>query len=35
MADYLADNPYRSLMDCTHAKEVLGWQPQHSARRSG
>lgn len=33
MADYLKDNPYRSLMDCTHAKEVLGWQSQHSGRR--
>jgi len=32
MADYLADNPYRSLVDCTHAKEVLGWKPQVSWR---
>lgn len=31
-AAYLADQPYRSLMDCTHAKEVLGWQPKHSWR---
>jgi nucleoside-diphosphate-sugar epimerase len=31
-AAWLADNPYRTLMDCTHAKEVLGWQPKHSWR---
>ena len=29
---YLADDPHRSLMDCSHAKQVLGWQPQHSWR---
>ena len=29
---YLAAHPHRSLMDCSHAKEVLGWQPQHSWR---
>ena len=29
---YFADQPYRSLVDCSHAKEVLGWQPQHSWR---
>jgi UDP-glucose 4-epimerase len=32
MAAYLADNPHRSLMDCSHAKQVLGWQPKHSWR---
>ncbi len=31
-AAYLAENPYRSLMDCSHAKQVLGWQPKHSWR---
>jgi len=31
---YLAGNPYRSLVDCTHAKEVLGWQPKHSWREA-
>ena len=29
---YFADDPYRSLIDCTHALEVLGWQPRHSWR---
>jgi nucleoside-diphosphate-sugar epimerase len=29
---YLSDNPYRTLVDCSHAKEVLGWSPQHSWR---
>ena len=29
---YLAANPHRSLMDCSHAKQVLGWQPRHSWR---
>lgn len=31
-AAYLADSPHRSLIDCAHAKEVLGWQPRHSWR---
>jgi UDP-glucose 4-epimerase len=31
-AAYLADNPYRSLIHCSHAAEVLGWQPQYSWR---
>jgi nucleoside-diphosphate-sugar epimerase len=31
---YLADNPYRSLMDCSHAANVLGWQPRHSWRHA-
>lgn len=29
---YLADAPYRALIDSTQAKRVLGWQPQHSWR---
>ncbi|MBN1876579.1 MAG: NAD(P)-dependent oxidoreductase [Anaerolineae bacterium] len=29
---YVADAPYRSLMDCAKAKRVLGWQPQYSWR---
>ena len=29
---FFADNPYRSVLDCSHAKEVLGWKPQHSWR---
>lgn len=29
---YLAGNPYRSLVDCSHAKEVLGWEPKYSWR---
>ncbi|MCJ7735712.1 MAG: NAD(P)-dependent oxidoreductase [Anaerolineae bacterium] len=32
LEDYVAEDPYRSLMDCSHAKRVLGWQPQHSWR---
>ena len=32
LEDYVADNPHRSLMDCSKAKRVLGWQPQHSWR---
>ena len=31
-AAYLAENPCRSLVDCTHAKTVLGWQPKRSWR---
>jgi UDP-glucose 4-epimerase len=31
---YLASNPYRSLVDCAHAKEALGWQPKYSWRDS-
>ena len=31
--DYLKDNPHRSLIDCTHAKEVLGWQPVYDLRQ--
>lgn len=31
-AAYFAENPHRSLMNCDHAKQVLGWQPKHSWR---
>lgn len=30
---YFAQNPYRSVVDCTHAREVLGWRPVHSWRK--
>jgi UDP-glucose 4-epimerase len=30
--EYLAANSFRSLVDCSHAREVLGWQPVHSWR---
>jgi UDP-glucose 4-epimerase len=29
---YFKDNPYRSLVDCSSAKEVLGWQPEYDLR---
>ncbi|HMN60873.1 MAG TPA: NAD(P)-dependent oxidoreductase [Anaerolinea sp.] len=29
---YFAGQPYRSLVDCSHAKRVLGWQPKYSKR---
>jgi nucleoside-diphosphate-sugar epimerase len=29
---YFADAPYRSLIDCRHAFEVLGWEARHSWR---
>ncbi len=29
---YLAEHAHRSLIDCAHAKHVLGWQPRHSWR---
>lgn len=29
---YFADNPFRSPMDASHAKEVLKWSPKHSWR---
>jgi UDP-glucose 4-epimerase len=32
LEEYVAHSPHRSLMDCTQAKRVLGWQPQHSWR---
>jgi len=31
-AAWLADDPYRSLIDCSHAERVLGWRPAHSWR---
>lgn len=34
-AEYLADNPHRSLVDCSHAKDVLGWQPRYGWRPGG
>ncbi len=30
--EYLAGAPYRSLVDCSRAKRVLGWQPKYSQR---
>lgn len=30
--EWLAENPYRALIDCRVAKTVLGWQPQFSWR---
>jgi len=30
--EYTRDNPYRSLLDCQRAKDVLGWQPVFSQR---
>jgi nucleoside-diphosphate-sugar epimerase len=32
MEEYLADNPYRSLLDCSHAADVLGWTARRSWR---
>jgi nucleoside-diphosphate-sugar epimerase len=29
---YFAGQPHRSLIDCHHAHEVLGWEPRHSWR---
>jgi UDP-glucose 4-epimerase len=29
---YLAVNPYRTLVDCSKAKRLLGWQPRYSVR---
>jgi nucleoside-diphosphate-sugar epimerase len=29
---YLGGDPYRSLVDCTKAKSLLGWRPRHSWR---
>ena len=31
---YFEANPYRSLIDCRHAHQVLGWQPRHSWREA-
>ena len=30
--EYLRDNPYRSLLDCSLAKQLLNWKPKHSQR---
>lgn len=30
---YLAANPYRSLVDCSHAADLLGWRPRYSWRQ--
>ncbi|TFG72988.1 MAG: NAD(P)-dependent oxidoreductase, partial [Anaerolineales bacterium] len=32
LEDYVANDPYRTLMDCSKAKRLLGWQPAHSWR---
>jgi nucleoside-diphosphate-sugar epimerase len=32
---YLAAHPFRSLIDTGHARQVLGWEPQHSWRDGG
>lgn len=32
--NYLADNPYRSLVDCQRAGTVLGWHAQYSWRKT-
>lgn len=29
---YFAGDPYRSLIDCHHARDVLGWEARHSWR---
>jgi nucleoside-diphosphate-sugar epimerase len=31
---YLAHHPYRSLIDCSHARVVLGWQARYSWRHA-
>jgi nucleoside-diphosphate-sugar epimerase len=33
--EYLGSNPYRSLVDCSKAKAMLGWQPTISMRDPG
>lgn len=30
--EWLAENPYRTFVDCSHAKTVLGWQPKRRWR---
>ena len=32
MEEYLKDNPYRSLVDCKAARDILGWKPTQSQR---
>jgi UDP-glucose 4-epimerase len=34
LAAYVADNPYRALIDTSHATQVLGWQPTRSWRKA-
>lgn len=31
-ASYLGENPFRALIDTSHAEQVLGWQPKYSWR---
>ena len=31
-AAFFAADPYRSVVDCSHAKDVLGWEAQYSWR---
>jgi UDP-glucose 4-epimerase len=35
MEKYLAGDPFRSLLDCSKAKKMLGWQPKISMRDPG
>jgi nucleoside-diphosphate-sugar epimerase len=35
MQEYLAADPYRSLLDCSKAKRMLGWQPRVRMRDPG
>jgi nucleoside-diphosphate-sugar epimerase len=30
--EWFSENPYRTVIDCSHAHDVLGWRPQHSWR---
>jgi nucleoside-diphosphate-sugar epimerase len=30
--EYLSGQPYRALVDCSHAKRKLGWRPRRSWR---
>ncbi|MBN1370885.1 MAG: NAD(P)-dependent oxidoreductase [Anaerolineaceae bacterium] len=32
MDEYFKDNPHRSLVDCSRAKQMLGWQPKYNQR---
>lgn len=33
LSDYVRDNPYRTLIDTSHATEVLGWRARYSWRQ--
>jgi nucleoside-diphosphate-sugar epimerase len=33
MEEYFKDNPFRSLVDCSKAKQMLGWQPVYNSRK--